>query len=127
MGMKLASSTNQTATVVRAYLVSAKDLKPIEAPSSLFKGSRVLIRRLATISNAALRRAIIRFAHSNPIFGLASMMMTENSIPPTLPAVVAMPVARPLRTLNQWPTTEAAGVNRADEESPPRTLNDRKI
>ena len=125
--MKFASSINQTATVVRAYLVSAKDLKSTEAPAFLFKGSRVLIRRLATISKKAVTKATIRIAHSNPIFGLTIMTMIGNITPPRPPAVVAMPVARPLRTLNQWPTTEVAGVNRADEESPPRTLNDRNI
>lgn len=54
-------------------------------------------------------------------------MIKGKKTPPSPPAVQAIPVARPRRTLNQWPTAAMAGVKRQQEDMPPRTLKERKI
>lgn len=66
-------------------------------------------------------------AHGNPILGAENRIISGKITPPIPPAVQAMPVAYPLRTLNQWPTAETAGVKSVHAERPPSTLKERNI
>lgn len=93
IGMKTANSTRKMAAVVVAYLISLRALKSMEAPAVSLRGSRVFMRRQASVQRMAHKSAIMRMAHGNPILGAANSIIMGNITPPSPPAVQAMPVA----------------------------------
>lgn len=126
MGTKTANSTKNTPKVAEAYLTSDKALKSTEE-LAFFGGNRVRTVRHATEQRTAQIKAMMRIDHAKPTFGAANMMIRGNMTPPNPPAVHAIPVAQPRRTLNQWPTAATGGVNSVLADIPPSTLKERNI
>lgn len=125
--MKTANSTRKMAVVVAAYFFSRRARKSTDAPTLFSFRTRVFSVRHDISKRTALISAIIRIAQGKPILGAAKRIITGNMTPPIPPAVQAMPVAYPRRTLNQCPMQETAGIKRAHADRPPRTLNERNI
>lgn len=72
-------------------------------------------------------KAMTRMAQGKPMRGARYWMMRENAMPPSPPAVQAIPVARARLLQNQWPMAVSAGLKRSDELMPPQTPKERRI
>jgi hypothetical protein len=87
---------------------------------------RVWSVRQATTQQTSEMKPMIRIVQGKPMTGARYSVISENMMPPVPPAVQAMPVAKPCLLENQWPMVETLGVNRRQDERPPKTPKDRR-
>jgi hypothetical protein len=84
------------------------------------------MRKLAATVRDRHKKPRMRMAQAQPTFANRDSSMSGKMTPPRLPAVEAMPVARPRRTLKKWPMAAMEGVKRREQERPDRTPKARR-
>lgn len=85
------------------------------------------MRRSMTLAaqNKAQMKPITRIAQGKPMLLLRLPTRRGKTMPPMPPAVLAKPVARARRCMNQWLMHAKLGVNIKEEETPPKRLKPR--
>ena len=83
-------------------------------------GNRDRIRRFAVMRRIEKMIPSALVAQAYPTDVKREEIMRLKKTPPNDPAQLARPVAKPRRTLNQWPMVPMATVDRREVPNPPR-------
>ena len=90
-----------------------------------FPGNRDRIKTFAMMRRKKKTNPSALVAQANPTVVNRVESMRLKKTPPSDPAQLARPVAKPRRTLNQWPMVPTATVVRREVPKPPRMENTR--
>ena len=114
------SSKRKIPSVVRAKAGSRRIRMSGRGFALLAGGRRERRRRLEKPQRTRHIMAMTEMVRLQPTRSKSEFIRSGKAMPPMEPPVVAMPVASPRRSENQWPTTAMDGVKSREVPKPPR-------